>query len=91
MCSNRCDSVILFSANSAWVRQGQHAVTDRVYRRIGEMTGLAVKSAEDLHVLNYGVGGHYDIHVDFFDLANVRTVRIYLSFVNFSFVTLIII
>ena len=66
----------------AWVSQGQNAITDRVYRRIEDMTGLATKSAEDLHVLNYGVGGHYDVHVDFFDMANVRLLLLLYKGIN---------
>lgn len=40
-------------------------------KRIEHMTGLSTIFSEDFHILNYGVGGHYDIHVDFFDLLEV--------------------
>nr|XP_045593803.1 prolyl 4-hydroxylase subunit alpha-2-like [Procambarus clarkii] len=55
---------------TAWVMQGEDATVDRVLRRIEDMTGLTTETAEYLHVLNYGIGGHYDAHVDFFDLQN---------------------
>lgn len=29
------------------------------------MTGLNTETAEELQVVNYGVGGHYDPHYDF--------------------------
>ena len=46
-------------------------MTDGILKRIEDMTGLTTSTAEPFHVLNYGVGGHYDAHIDFFDLASV--------------------
>lgn len=53
------------------MRRGDDATVDGILRRIEHMTGLTTATAEDLHVLNYGIGGHYDAHVDFFDLEDV--------------------
>ena len=58
----------------AWISRGDSPATDGILNRIEDMTGLSTASAEPFHVLNYGVGGHYDAHVDFFDLANVSPV-----------------
>jgi hypothetical protein len=33
------------------------------------MTGLTMSTAEELQVVNYGIGGHYEPH---FDFARVR-------------------
>lgn len=55
---------------TAWVQRGDDTTVDRILQRIEDMTGLTTDTSEDFHVLNYGIGGHYDAHVDFFDLQN---------------------
>lgn len=37
----------------------------QIDRRIGDITGLDMATAEDLQVCNYGIGGHYEPHYDY--------------------------
>lgn len=37
----------------------------QVTRRVGDVTGLDMDTAEDLQVVNYGIGGHYEPHFDY--------------------------
>lgn len=65
------------------------------------MTGLTVSTAEELQVVNYGIGGHYEPHFDFARREEVNafkslgtgnriaTVLFYVSFIlrfNLTFV-----
>ncbi|XP_019730140.1 prolyl 4-hydroxylase subunit alpha-1-like [Hippocampus comes] len=52
-------------SQNAWLKDRDHERVGRMVRRIGEITGLDMSTAEDLQVANYGVGGQYEPHVDF--------------------------
>uniref|UniRef100_A0A8C9VWU2 procollagen-proline 4-dioxygenase n=1 Tax=Scleropages formosus TaxID=113540 RepID=A0A8C9VWU2_SCLFO len=52
-------------SKSAWLTAYEHPVVDRLNQRIEDLTGLDVKTAEELQVANYGVGGQYEPHFDF--------------------------
>ncbi|XP_050980676.1 LOW QUALITY PROTEIN: prolyl 4-hydroxylase subunit alpha-1a [Labeo rohita] len=52
-------------SKSAWLAAYEHPVVDRLNQRIEDITGLDVKTAEELQVANYGVGGQYEPHFDF--------------------------
>ncbi|XP_063822673.1 prolyl 4-hydroxylase subunit alpha-1-like [Ostrinia nubilalis] len=52
-------------SKSAWLRDEESAVIERVSQRVADMTGLSMETAEDLQVVNYGIGGHYEPHYDF--------------------------
>ncbi|XP_043110302.1 prolyl 4-hydroxylase subunit alpha-1a isoform X3 [Puntigrus tetrazona] len=52
-------------SKSAWLAAYEHPVVDRINQRIEDITGLNVKTAEELQVANYGVGGQYEPHFDF--------------------------
>lgn len=68
MCSRYI--VIFFYFISAWLRDDDHEAVRRVSQRIEAITGLTTETAEELQVVNYGIGGHYEPH---FDFATVRT------------------
>lgn len=52
-------------SKSAWLREPEHPVIERISRRVEHMTGLTTSTAEELQVVNYGIGGHYEPHYDF--------------------------
>lgn len=39
-------------------------------RRVEDITGLDMKTAEELQVCNYGIGGHYEPHLDYAKVRN---------------------
>lgn len=39
-------------------------VVGRISRRLSEVTGLSMATAEQLQIANYGLGGHYAPHFD---------------------------
>lgn len=47
-------------------RDSPGTVMRRLSVRVEDMTGLSTKSAERLQVVNYGIGGQYEPHHDFY-------------------------
>nr|XP_032515157.1 prolyl 4-hydroxylase subunit alpha-1 [Danaus plexippus plexippus] len=76
-------------SKSAWLKDEESAVVARVSRRVADITGLSMTTAEELQVVNYGIGGHYDPHFDFarkeenafekFNGNRIATVLFYMS------------
>lgn len=52
-------------SKSGWLRDEEHPYVHAISQRVEDMTGLTVSSAEELQVVNYGIGGHYEPHFDF--------------------------
>lgn len=52
-------------SKSAWLQEHEHKHVKAVSRRVEHMTSLTVDTAEELQVVNYGIGGHYEPHFDF--------------------------
>ncbi|CAH0750265.1 unnamed protein product [Diatraea saccharalis] len=52
-------------SKSAWLRDEESPVVARVSQRVADITGLSMDTAEELQVVNYGIGGHYEPHYDF--------------------------
>ncbi|GLG99303.1 Prolyl 4-hydroxylase subunit alpha-2 [Gryllus bimaculatus] len=52
-------------SKSAWLSDEDHKHIHSVNRRVEDLTGLTMETAEQLQVVNYGIGGHYEPHYDF--------------------------
>ncbi|ALC47609.1 PH4alphaPV, partial [Drosophila busckii] len=50
-----------------WLPDAHSELTRRLNRRITDMTGFDMYGSEMLQVMNYGLGGHYDKHFDYFN------------------------
>jgi len=51
-------------SKSAWLDPDQYSVVGDLKVRAQAVTGLDLKSAEQLQIANYGMGGHYEPHFD---------------------------
>ncbi|KAJ2950102.1 hypothetical protein O0L34_g11444 [Tuta absoluta] len=52
-------------SKSAWLKDEESDVIASITRRVSDFTGLSMDTAEELQVVNYGIGGHYEPHFDF--------------------------
>ncbi|KAI4458946.1 prolyl 4-hydroxylase alpha subunit [Holotrichia oblita] len=52
-------------SKSAWLKEVEHKHVADVVQRVEDMTRLSMETAEELQVVNYGIGGHYEPHFDF--------------------------
>lgn len=76
-------------SKSAWLKDEESSVVARVSARVAHFTGLSMATAEELQVVNYGIGGHYEPHFDFarkqenafekFNGNRIATVLFYMS------------
>ncbi|XP_052739287.1 prolyl 4-hydroxylase subunit alpha-1 [Bicyclus anynana] len=76
-------------SKSGWLKDEDSPIIARVSRRVADFTGLSMMSAEELQVVNYGIGGHYEPHFDFarkqehafekFNGNRIATVLFYMS------------
>ncbi|KAG8198503.1 hypothetical protein JTE90_017369 [Oedothorax gibbosus] len=76
----------------AWLKRGDHPLIPELYARIESVTGLSSVSAEPFQMANYGLGGHFHLHMDVLpdtetyfgpDMGNrVATWMYYMSDVN---------
>ncbi|XP_013181599.1 PREDICTED: prolyl 4-hydroxylase subunit alpha-2-like [Papilio xuthus] len=53
-------------SKTAWLYDVDSSVAARVSRRAAYFTGFSTASAEPLQIVNYGLGGHFSPHFDFF-------------------------
>ncbi|KAK3708857.1 hypothetical protein QZH41_016282, partial [Actinostola sp. cb2023] len=52
-------------SKSGWITDEEDVTVRRISERVGAVTGLNMTTAEQLQVVNYGIGGHYEPHYDF--------------------------
>ncbi|XP_026315823.1 prolyl 4-hydroxylase subunit alpha-2-like [Hyposmocoma kahamanoa] len=62
------------TGKNAWLSEDEDVVA-KVRRRAADFTGLSLTHAEELQVLNYGIGGHYDWHYDAFEVIIIQVER----------------
>lgn len=52
-------------SKSAWLFDHHHKYVNDISIRVKDMTGMSMDTAEELQVVNYGIGGFYDTHHDY--------------------------
>jgi prolyl 4-hydroxylase len=52
-------------SKSAWLKDEENVRINRVSQIARAMTNLTLDTVEELQVVNYGIGGHYEPHFDF--------------------------
>uniref|UniRef100_A0A6P4EA57 procollagen-proline 4-dioxygenase n=1 Tax=Drosophila rhopaloa TaxID=1041015 RepID=A0A6P4EA57_DRORH len=60
------------TAKGHWFSKENDELTRRIDRRIQDMTGFDLTDSEEFQVINYGIGGHYHTHSDYFDFASAN-------------------
>lgn len=85
------------TSKSAWLSDEEHKVVRGISVRVEDMTGLSKETAENLQVVNYGIGGHYMSHYDYYTEKDeelmaeygtgnrIGTVMFYVSMLMFRF------
>ncbi|XP_013100844.1 prolyl 4-hydroxylase subunit alpha-2-like [Stomoxys calcitrans] len=53
-------------SKNGWLKFKEHRFLDKIAQRLEDITGLSIAEGEDFQVVNYGIGGHYGPHHDFF-------------------------
>lgn len=51
-------------SKSAWLSPSDYGFVRKMAKRSEAITGLNMRSAEQLQIANYGIGGHYEPHFD---------------------------
>ncbi|XP_017131037.1 prolyl 4-hydroxylase subunit alpha-2 [Drosophila elegans] len=68
--SGRNEVVKTRTSKVAWFPDSYSPLTVRLNARVADMTGFNLYGSEMLQLMNYGLGGHYDKHYDFFNQTN---------------------
>ncbi|XP_055381324.1 prolyl 4-hydroxylase subunit alpha-1-like [Condylostylus longicornis] len=49
-----------------WLSNDTHPVIHTLNQRVSDISGLSIEYSENFQLMNYGIGGHYDLHPDYF-------------------------
>jgi len=63
------------TAQDIFIDDDMDAVTLTLHKRLIDMTGFNMEQSDRLSMINYGIGGHYGVHLDSF-LNEVSTISI---------------
>lgn len=72
------------TSKTAWFRYSYHKYAAQWLQHVQDLTGLNTDNAEDLQIANYGLGGHFEPHFDFFTVNPMYPCT---NFLNFSDIT----
>ncbi|XP_017000434.2 prolyl 4-hydroxylase subunit alpha-1-like [Drosophila takahashii] len=64
------------TVKSRWIHKDFNKMTKGITRRIRDITGLDLTTSEKFQIINYGMGGHYNMHKDYFNYTNVDNTKI---------------
>ncbi|EDW67591.2 prolyl 4-hydroxylase subunit alpha-2 isoform X1 [Drosophila virilis] len=59
------------TSKGIWLSRSHNNLTKRIGRRISDMTGFHLEGSTSLQVMNYGLSGHYALHTDYFNTAEL--------------------
>lgn len=54
------------TAQDIFIEDDEDEVTRTLHKRIIDMTGFSMEEGDRLSMINYGIGGHYEVHLDSF-------------------------
>ncbi|KAM7361953.1 prolyl-4-hydroxylase-alpha MP [Cochliomyia hominivorax] len=60
------------TSKTAWFKYSHHEYTLKWLQHVQDLTGFNTDNAEDLQIANYGLGGHFEPHLDFFTNEKVK-------------------
>ncbi|XP_016950819.1 prolyl 4-hydroxylase subunit alpha-2-like [Drosophila biarmipes] len=63
------------TVKARWVSKDTNDMTRRITRRVRDIVGLDLITSEKFQIINYGMGGHYNMHKDFFNLTNIDSTK----------------